>query len=68
MPGWVQAVAWGLPFRWTFGFPITALVRPGHHGELFVGLAMQALWIGVGLLGVRIVWPRGVRRFSAVGG
>ena len=68
MPGWVQAVAWALPFRWTFGYPITALVGPIDNGELFAGLAMQALWIAVGALGVRIVWRRGVRRFSAVGG
>ncbi len=68
MPGWVQGVAWALPFRWTFGYPITALVGPIDNGELFAGLAMQALWIVVGALAVRVVWRRGVRRFSAVGG
>jgi ABC-2 type transport system permease protein len=68
MPDWVQAIAWLLPFQWTFGFPITALVGPITTTELFVGLAMQALWIGLGAIAVRIVWRRAVRRFSAVGG
>jgi len=68
MPGWVQAVSWFLPFRWTFGFPITALVGPVNNRDLVVGVAAQIGWILFGVLLVRVVWKRGVRRFSAVGG
>jgi ABC-2 type transport system permease protein len=68
MPQWAQDVAWFLPFRWTFGFPITALVGPILTRDLYIGLAMQALWIAIGAGLVAIVWRRGVRRFSAVGG
>ncbi len=68
MPQWAQDVAWFLPFRWTFGFPITALVGPILTRDLYLGLAMQALWIAIGAGLVAIVWRRGVRRFSAVGG
>jgi ABC-2 type transport system permease protein len=68
MPGWVQGLSWALPFRWTFGFPITALVGPITHAQLFVGVAVQAAWVLVGVLLVRVVWRRGVRRFSSVGG
>ncbi|MEO7397316.1 MAG: ABC-2 family transporter protein [Ilumatobacteraceae bacterium] len=67
-PGWVQGLSWVLPFRWTFGFPITALVGPVSRTELYVGVAAQVGWVLFGVLVVRMVWARGVRRFSAVGG
>ncbi|MBW3555948.1 MAG: ABC-2 family transporter protein [Actinobacteria bacterium] len=68
MPGWAQSVAGLLPFKWTFGFPITALVGPIDRRELLVGLGAQLLWIIIGALLVKAVWRIGVRRFTAVGG
>jgi ABC-2 type transport system permease protein len=68
MPQWVQSLSWWFPFRWTFGFPITALVGPVTSRELVVGLLMQGLWIGIGAGLVAVVWRRGVLRFGAVGG
>jgi ABC-2 type transport system permease protein len=67
MPDWVQTVAWFLPFRWTFYFPIQALVEDLSNEELIAGLAMQALWtvIGIGLFS--FVWRYAVRRYTAVG-
>jgi ABC-2 type transport system permease protein len=68
MPGWVQAASWFLPFRWTFGFPITALVGPISTGQLLLGLTAQVAWVLAGIALVAVVWRRGVRRYSAVGG
>lgn len=68
MPRWSRDVAAFLPFRWTFGYPITALVGPISTRDLYLGLAMQALWIAIGTGLVAVVWRRGCRRFSAVGG
>jgi ABC-2 type transport system permease protein len=68
MPGWVQGLSWFLPFRWTFGFPITALVGPVSNRELVTGVFAQAAWVIFGVILVKIVWRRGVRRFAAVGG
>jgi len=67
LPGWAQALADFLPFKWTFGFPIEALVARPSTSSLLFGLAMQALWILVGLGLVLIVWRRAIRRYSAVG-
>jgi ABC-2 type transport system permease protein len=64
----VQWISWFLPFRWTFGFPITALVGPVTNEELVVGVLAQIAWILIGILLVSVVWRRGVRKFSAVGG
>jgi len=68
MPEWVQGVANVLPFQWTFGFPIEALVGNLSTGELLSGLAMQLLWIVIGAILVRIVWHFAIRRYSAVSG
>ena len=68
MPQWVQNLAWYFPFRWTFGFPIEALVGSMTTNELVGGLGMQLLWVVLGLIAVNIMWKFGVRRFSAVGG
>ena len=68
MPGWVQGLANVLPFQWTFGFPIEALVGNLPTDQLLGGLAMQLLWIIVGAVLVRIVWHFAIRRYSAVSG
>jgi len=66
MPHRVQVLADFLPFKWTFGFPIEALVADLPAGELLGGLAMQALWIAIGAGLVWIMWHRAVRRYTAV--
>jgi ABC-2 type transport system permease protein len=68
LPDWAQAVANALPFKWTFGFPIEALVGRLPLTDLLGGLAMQAAWIAVGVVAIRLAWPFAVRRFAAVGG
>jgi ABC-2 type transport system permease protein len=68
MPPWAQALADWLPFKWTFGFPIEALVGHLPEDQLLGGLAMQALWVGIGAVGVAVVWRFAVKRFTAVGG
>ena len=68
MPLWAQKLAWFFPFRWTFGFPITALVGPVTNAQLGVGLLMQTFWIAVSAIGLHFMWRRGVRRFTSVGG
>jgi ABC-2 type transport system permease protein len=67
MPGWVQQLTLFLPFQWTFYFPINALVGQLSPAELLGGLAMQAMWILIGIALVNLVWHYGIQRFSAVG-
>src|SRR6478672_7662657 len=55
MPDWAQRLADVLPFKWTFGYPIEALIGHLPDAELFGGLAMQLLWIVIGWIAVRIV-------------
>ena len=68
MPDWAQRLAEVLPFKWTFGYPIEALIGRLPEAELFGGLAMQLLWIVIGWIAVRIVWRFAISRYSAVSG
>jgi ABC-2 type transport system permease protein len=68
MPVWVQRLADVLPFRWTFGFPIEALVGNLSNDQLLAGLGAQLFWIAVGSVLVRVVWHFAIRRYSAVAG
>ena len=68
MPDWAQRVADFLPFQWTFGFPIEALIGRLPPDQLLGGLAMQLLWIAISASLVAVSWRLAVRRFSAVGG
>jgi ABC-2 type transport system permease protein len=68
MPVWVQRLAGFLPFQWTFGFPIEALIGDMGPAQLALGLLAQAAWIAVSAAVVLFVWRFAVRRYSAVGG
>jgi ABC-2 type transport system permease protein len=67
MPDWVQTISNSLPFRWTFQFPIEALVGDLTPEQLLAGLGMQALWIALGLAAVQLVWRAAVKEYAAVG-
>ena len=68
MPHWAQRFANFLPFRWTFGFPITALVGPISDRDLYIGLLAQLGWIAAGSLGVSLMWKRAITHYTAVSG
>ena len=67
MPGWLQAIAYGLPFWYMQGAP-TEMLRGGVTPEraLFI-LAGQVVWLAVIYAAFQVVWRRGVKAYSAVG-
>jgi viologen exporter family transport system permease protein len=67
MPDWAQTLAWLLPFRWTFYFPIEALVGDLSNAQLLGGLGMQLLWTLLGIGIFSLVWRRAIRHYTAVG-
>ena len=68
MPDWAQQLANFFPFKWTFGFPIEALIGQLPNDELIGGLVIQLLWIVLLTVVVMIGWRIAIKRFSAVGG
>jgi ABC-2 type transport system permease protein len=68
MPEWVQRVSNFLPFRWTFQFPIEAVIGRLDNSQIVFGLGVQIAWIvGLTLL-IRLVWGKAIKRYTAVGG
>ncbi len=67
MPEWVQNVSAWLPFKWTFEFPIEVLIGQRSAGEIWAGMGIQVLWIGITGAAIYAVWRRAIRKFTAVG-
>jgi ABC-2 type transport system permease protein len=67
MPHWSQTLAAWLPFKWTFYFPIEALVGHMSTASLLGGLGMQLLWTAIGASIVAVMWRLSVRHYTAVG-
>jgi ABC-2 type transport system permease protein len=67
MPLWVRHVSDFLPYQWTFGYPIEALIGKLSTHDLLAGLGMQALWIAIGSGLVALFWRASLRRYTAVG-
>lgn len=68
MPEWVQSVADWLPFQWSFQFPIEVAIGRHTPSGILTGLGIQTLWIaGLGAA-FAWVWPRALRKYTAVGG
>jgi ABC-2 type transport system permease protein len=68
MPAWVQNLSNYLPFKWTFFFPIDALVGNMSNTELWTGIGMQVLWITISASFLSVIWRAALKQFSAVGG
>jgi ABC-2 type transport system permease protein len=67
MPGWAQTVADFMPFKWTFFFPIEALVGDMSTLSLVGGLGMQLFWTTVGAVLVWVCWRLSAKHYTAVG-
>jgi ABC-2 type transport system permease protein len=56
------------PFPYQLFFPVSIFVGKTAGSELFQGLMIQAFWVIASYGLARLVWSRGVRKYSAVGG
>jgi ABC-2 type transport system permease protein len=67
MPHWAQAVSAWLPFKWTFYFPIEALVGSMSTQTLLTGLLWQVFWTVIAGVLVWASFRVAVKHYSAVG-
>src|SRR5262249_7038952 len=67
MPHWAQTLSAWLPFKWTFYFPIEALVGHMSTASLLGGLGMQVLWTAIMGSIVFAAWRWALRAYTAVG-
>jgi ABC-2 type transport system permease protein len=63
----VQVLAQVLPFQWMLAFPVQLLLGQLDGHAILVGLAAQAIWLGLSLALMTVLWRRGLRRYSGTG-
>lgn len=56
------------PFPYLLFFPVSVYLGQARGSALWQGLATQAAWTFFFYLVARMVWSRGIRKYSAVGG
>jgi ABC-2 type transport system permease protein len=67
LPASLQWIAAALPFRWIVAFPSQLLAGQVSGRAAWFGIGAQLAWLAAGVVVFRIVWSRGIRRYSAVG-
>jgi ABC-2 type transport system permease protein len=68
LPGAMQTLATLLPFRYVVGFPVEVLTGQLDGRALLTGFALQLAWLAVALALSTLMWRKGLRRYTAVGG
>lgn len=68
LPGLMRQAATVLPFRYMIGFPVEVLTGQLDITELWLGFALQAVWLVITLALFRMIWRAGVKRYAAIGG
>lgn len=67
-PGWFQTVVSWLPFQGLSYVPVTIYLGKRTGDELWLALALQAVWALALFAGGRLLWNRAMRRVTVQGG
>jgi ABC-2 type transport system permease protein len=57
-----------LPFKYLAYFPAAVFLGKVEGPEMYRGLAIEALWVVLFIVASRIMWHRGIKRYSGYGG
>lgn len=68
LPGALHTAAVLLPFRYMLGFPVEVLAGHLSDIDLLAGFALQTGWLIIALVLFVLIWRRGLRQYTAVGG
>jgi len=68
MPLWLQAICLRLPFAYETYFPAAILIGHVHGIALASGFAWQWFWVAFFFVLSGVLWKRGLRQYTAVGG
>lgn len=67
LPGWLQSIAYALPFYWTLGYPTELLVGRADVADAWIAVAVLGAWT-IGLFALlQPTWRAGTRAYEAVG-
>lgn len=68
MPAWFYRISQWLPYYYQMYFPTAIFTGRIDEASAMSGLAIQAFWVVALLLLAQLLWTRGLRRHTAVGG
>ena len=68
MPRWLQEVCLSLPFAYETYFPAAILIGHVQGTALVAGFAWQWAWVGFFYVLSGVLWKRGLKQYTAVGG
>lgn len=68
MPDWLRVLAEWLPFQATTYTPMAVYLGQISGGDVFGALALQAFWVVVLRILLRVIWSRALRRVVVQGG
>jgi ABC-2 type transport system permease protein len=68
LPPAVHEVLSFTPFPYLLFFPVSLFLGRLNGPEIAQGLAIQAIWVVAMYALARLVWSRGIKKYSAVGG
>lgn len=68
MPAWFFRLSQWLPYYYQMYFPAAIFTGRLDQASALNGLALQAFWVVALLLIAQLLWSRGLRRHTAVGG
>jgi ABC-2 type transport system permease protein len=67
LPPFAQRIALALPFQFFFYFPIQLILGKLSQAQILTNFAVLGLWLVASVVGFRVIWREGIKRFSAVG-
>lgn len=68
MSGVIRNISFILPYRYMIGFPIEMLLAKLCYEQVISGMSVLLIWISIIILLNRIVWKKGIRYYSSIGG
>lgn len=68
MPAWFYRISQWLPYYYQMYFPTAIFTGRLDEASALNGLAIQSFWVVALLLIAQLLWTRGLRRHTAVGG
>lgn len=68
LPPWLAQILNFTPFPYQLFFPVSVYLGRTTGPALWQGLLIQCAWVIAAYLLARVVWKRGIRKYTAVGG
>ncbi|PJI06522.1 MULTISPECIES: ABC transporter permease [Clostridium] len=68
LPGFVKSLSLFLPFRYMLGFPVEVLLGKLDHNQIINGIIYQLICIVVVIILNKIVWKKGIKHYTSIGG